>query len=80
MKRVVDEDGIVDAVRHVGRRVAGHVHGLGFEPADREALAVGEQVIERRQLLLDVEDLAEDGLHFTDALADGDAPPTRDRM
>jgi hypothetical protein len=41
--------------------------------ADAEAFAVGEQMIERGKLLLEVEHLAEDRLHLADALADRDA-------
>ena len=74
-QRVADEDRVADPVADVGGRVPGRVEDLDLEPAERELLAVGEQLVEVATVGVKVggvEDRAEDPLHVLDVLADAD--------
>jgi hypothetical protein len=72
---VADKDVLPDPVGDVGRGVAGQMHHLELEAAEREALAVPEQPVEVgafRFQVSGVEDRPEDALHLLDVLADAD--------
>src|SRR3546814_2473892 len=76
-ERVAYEGGIADDVGRAGGGMARRVHHAGFEGADREGLAVLEQLVElapvRSEARFRVEDLLEHALHDVDAGADGGA-------
>src|SRR3546814_6192029 len=76
-ERVAYEGGIADDVGRAGGGMARRVHHAGFEGADREGLAVLEQLVElapvRSEARFRVEDLLEHALHDVYAGADGGA-------
>jgi hypothetical protein len=71
-----NEGGVADHIGHTVRRVAWCVQDDRVEFADREALAVNEQMVELAAVALEfgpgIEDLAEDVLNDTDVLADAE--------
>ena len=75
-QRVAHKGGVADHIGHAGGRVAGRVQRDRVERADREALAVGEQMVELAAVTLElgpgIEDLAEDVLNDTDVLANSE--------
>ena len=75
-QRVADKAGIADMIDLTGRRMARRPDRLGLEPADLEALAILEQMVELRAVMgkarPGIEDLAEHVLHLADMIADAD--------
>ena len=75
-ERVADECGIADHIGHAVRCVSRNVKGDRVEFADREALAVNEQMVELAAVTLEfgpgIEDLAEGVLDDADVLADAE--------
>src|SRR3954452_14220605 len=73
---VADEGGVAHQVGAAGGRVARRVEDAGLLPADREGLAILEQVVElgavRVEGALEVEYVLEDALHLGDPRADTD--------
>ena len=70
---VPDEHRILDPIGDIGRRVSGRIDHLALHRADREALAVLEQVVELAAVAADVggvKDGAKDLLHLANMLAD----------
>ena len=63
-QRVANEHGVAEAVGHARRRVTGDGEGLAGKIAGREALAIGEQVVELGTVG------AEPGFEVEDALED----------
>src|SRR3546814_10730482 len=75
-RSVAGEQRVADQVRDAVAGVPGHRDHARADAADREFLAVVEQVVElrtvRREVVAEVEDRAEGFLHRADAGADGD--------
>src|SRR4029453_17889145 len=78
-ERIPDESCIADDIGHAGRRVAGGVHGVSFDRAELERVAILEEAIELAAVALElgagIEDLSEGVLNEGNLLADAKPSP-----